>query len=155
MRQVQPFLHAAVMESQTMSKLLLAKPRLLKLAAVLLNFCQSRVSQPYMAAQADSRWKWTSPPATATARAGAFLAAVVANIPNIAKDSSALAAQLDGVLEEADKFGPTRLHYGPDEMQRRFSMCLHVGLFDERVMAENPTAYLLVSHIDGVFQLLS
>lgn len=143
------FMHAVLLGADAFAAQLLAAPRLIKLAALALGFCQDSLD-----CRPGSRWLWTAPRPAKSAGIQAWVAGVLSSIPHLAKDASAFATQADQVQREAAAYGPMQLHYTPAELQQRVAMCMRVGLFNEALAAHHSFAYNIVSHIDMLMGLL-
>lgn len=143
------FLRAMLVGADVFAAELLAVPRLLKLAALLLNYCQDCLDY-----RQGSQWLWSTPRNAKAQLVHAWVQGVLQDVPQLANDAAAFTAAADQVCKEAASYGPLQLHYSPEQLQQRVAMCLHVGLFNEALKMQQHFAFNIVTHAEVLLKVL-
>lgn len=147
-----PFLHATLFGADLFVAELLAGPRLLKLAALVLATCQDGIyfSPP------NNSWTWAAPPTKAAPVVTSWIKELLTRAPQLAKDTSTFVREADQVQADAAMYGPTStaLHYySTEQLKERITACAAVGLFSTAVVAQHTFAHDILRHFDTIIQI--
>lgn len=138
-----PFQHAALMGADAFAAKFLAAPRLLKLAAMALMYCQDSLDH-----MVGVKWTWAQPRPRKRVAVEQWVASVIQAVPQLGSSTAVFAKSADQVQADAAEFGPTKLFYLTDELQLCVARCISVGLFNAALQEELPFAYSIVMNLD-------
>eukprot|EP00955_Chlamydomonas_euryale_P038817 351208-Chlamydomonas_euryale.AAC.8 len=145
-----PFLHAAIFSADQFAAEFLAVPRLLKLAALVLMYCQDSLFY-----RPGQKWTWVQLPDQVADRQKIeqWIAIVIQAFPRLGGTVAAFVKAADQLRADAAELGPLGLHYTLDEVQIRVTVCIDVGLF-EGLQELQPFAYEIATHITELTNFL-
>jgi hypothetical protein len=145
-----PFLHAALVGADTFCIELLAAPRLVKLAGMVLIYCQNSLDY-----KPEVVWAWESPRPKKQLQVQQWVDIIIQACPQLGSDVPAFCKAADQLQLTAKATGPQRQHHPLDEVKMRVVRCMELGLFTAEVQNEQRFAYTIVTHIDLLTERLS